>query len=143
MRGHTPIIAMRNRGKKPAFVYLDTTRTTAPMREWEDWPGVSPAIASVWIEPDDVPHRLDLRYVFGLSVVVTGIDADRVKALADAAYAAGALRVVASVTTGGPMPKTVSVTDTFGLLDNGTPEAARAAQLLTQHADIRRGLNHG
>lgn len=143
MRGHEPIIAMRRRGKRPAFVFLDTTRTTAPMCEWRDWPNVSPAIPSVWVEPDDAPHRLDLRFVFGLSVVVTGIDADRVKALADAAYSAGALRVIASVTTDGPNPRAVSVTDSFGILDADTPESGRTAQLLAMQADIRRGLNHG
>lgn len=96
MRGHEAIIAMRNAGKRPAIVYLDTMRDTSTLKAWQDWPNVSPAIATVWIQPDDVPHRLDLRFLVGMVVVVTGADSMRVRAVEWAALEAKAERVIAA-----------------------------------------------
>lgn len=111
MRGHEGVIAMRQRGKKPALVYLDTMRDHSPMRAWQDWPDTSPAIPTVWVQPEDVPHRLDLRFLVGLVVVVTGTDTMRVRALEMAAIEAGAERVIAAEITDDKTPQTVRVTD--------------------------------
>lgn len=96
MRGHEAIIAMRQRGKRPAIVYLDTERDHSTLKAWQDWPGVSPAIATVWVQPEDVPHRLDLRFLVVLVVLVTGRDAMRVRSVEIAAIEAGAERVIAA-----------------------------------------------
>lgn len=96
MRGQDGIIAMRQRGKRPAIVYLDTERDHSTLKAWQDWPNVSPAIATVWVQPEDVPHRLDLRFLVGLVVLVTGRDTMRVRAVELAAMYAGAERVIAA-----------------------------------------------
>lgn len=126
MRGHEPIVAMRKRGQKPAIVYLDLMRDASPMKAWRDWPGVSPAIPTVWVQPEDAPHRLDLRFLVGLTAVVTGEDSDRVAALAKACTDAGALRVVASVVEPAPRRefRVVSVTDSAHPSNDTTTEAA-------------------
>lgn len=97
MRGHEPILAMRQRGMKPALVFLDLDRNHAPAKSWLEWPGVSPAIPTVWVQEDDAPNRLDLRFLVGLSTVISGTDEARVAALERAAIDAGAHRVVAVV----------------------------------------------
>lgn len=124
MRGQDAIIAMRQRGKKPALVFLDLLRDHAPMPAWRDWPEVSPAIPTVWVQDDDTPERLDLRFVIGLSVVISGRDAGRVESLKQAAIDAGAQRVIAATLTldeSGQEHRVVSITDTAGPV-NLTPE---------------------
>ncbi len=96
MQGHEPIIAMRLQGKKPALVYLDMLRDYSPMKAWADWPGVSPAIPTVWVQDSDTPSRLDLRFLVGLTAVITGTDGERIRQLTQAALDAGAARVVAA-----------------------------------------------
>jgi hypothetical protein len=95
MRGHDAIIAMRQRGKKPALVFLDLIRDFSPAPMWRDWPEVQPAIATVWVQDSDAPSRLDLRFLVGLSAVISGRDPERVEQLERAAIEAGAARVIA------------------------------------------------
>lgn len=124
MRGHEAIIALRQRGKKPALVFLDLIRDHAPDPMWRDWPGVQPAIATVWVQDSDVPARLDLRFVIGLPVVVKGRDPERVQQLERAAIEAGAARVVAATLVLDEHRnehRVVSITDTAGPV-NTTPE---------------------
>jgi hypothetical protein len=96
MRGHEHIIEMRMNRQKPAVVFLDTMPDASPLKAWRDWPEHSPAIATVWIEPGDVPHRLDLRYLIGMVVVVSGTDPMRVRAVEFEAIEAGASTVIAA-----------------------------------------------
>ena len=88
MTGHQPLIAMRMAGKRPAYVSL-----------WDE-PGIDfakhpelQAFPDVRITPEDVPERLDLRFVVGLPVVVTVSDNDRLKRLVLACERAGAASV--------------------------------------------------
>lgn len=143
MLGHDAIIAMRQRGRKPALVYLDTMRDHSPVPSWRDWPEVAPAFPTVWVQPADVPSRLDLRFVFGLTVVVSGTDADRVARLADAAHQAGALRVISAVFDADSNRVTATrVLDTFNDLDGDSERAARCAVLLAKRAELR-SQSHG
>lgn len=140
MRGHEPIIAMRQRGKRPAMVYLDLERDHSPMKAWQDWPDVHPAVPSVWIQPEDVPNRLDLRFLLGLTAVVTGHDAQRVQAVEAAAIEAGALRVIAAEIDPQGF-RTVRVSDSAGELGDGvdSPMAERTRELLGQHVALMSG----
>jgi hypothetical protein len=73
----------------------------------------------LFIEPEDNLRTLDLRCIVGLRVKVTGNDADRVKAVAQACEAASAKRVIASTfqpIDQYPGIELVEVTDTEGVL---------------------------
>lgn len=95
MKGHDALIAMRRRGTTPAVVFLDTEPCF--VRAWADWQQHTPAAASVWVEPGESMQRIDLRCVVGLPVVVTGMNAERVRAVADAAAKAKAKAVTGYV----------------------------------------------
>lgn len=97
MLGHEPIIAMRQHGTKPGLVQLDLDRDHGPAKAWREWPGLTPLVATVWVQPADSPQRLDLRFLVGLQAIVTGSDAARVHAVADACLAHGAKRVIRAV----------------------------------------------
>ena len=96
MRGHEKIIAMRKRGKRPTVVFIDCDPDNSPLPAWRDWNEVSPGLPSVQIDPDDVPHRLDLRFVIGMIAIVSGSDPMRVRAVEFAAREHGAERVIGS-----------------------------------------------
>jgi hypothetical protein len=96
MRGHSALIAMRLRRRIPAFVTLDTDAATGPA-DCDDWHLVNPMYASVWIEPNDPIERLDLRFVVGLPVIVSGTDPERVERVGHAAQLAQAKRVITHV----------------------------------------------
>lgn len=93
MRGHQPLIAIRMRGKCPASAAV--TVGTDPLRLWQDWPAVSPAIAQIEVQDQDRLTSLapELRCIVGMLVEVSGIDRDRTEAVAQAAMEAGAKRV--------------------------------------------------
>lgn len=92
MRGHTALIAMRQRHRRPGIVCVDIDHDD--LRCWRDWHLVQPSVAQVQIDPDDSPELLDLRCLIGLTVLVTGSDADRVHAIAQAAQGHEAARVI-------------------------------------------------
>lgn len=94
MRGHLPIIAMRQRGLVPRTVFIDAFEDLS--KGWRHWPAVDMALPQVEILPDDQLTNLDLRFVVGLQVMVTGHHPRRVQAIADACTTAGAKRVVAT-----------------------------------------------
>lgn len=119
MRGHEPILDMRRRGQKPALVFLDTIPDRSPSQLWREWPEVQPAIPTVWVQDDDAVHLLDLRFLVGLPVVITGTDAARVDALQAAALEAGAVRVVSNVVAFNPDAEILSITDTKQEADHG------------------------
>lgn len=130
MRGQDAIIAMRQRGKKPALVFLDLLRDHQPDPMWRDWPGVQPAIATVWVQDSDAPARLDLRFLLGLNTVITGRDAERVQQLEQAAIEAGAARVIAVTLTIDERRqehRVVRVTDTAGAFSDEPTEATHGS----------------
>lgn len=96
MRGHLPLIAMRQAGAVPRSVWFAFDGDG-----WRHWPssiarpgGVA---AEVLVEPYDSIPLLDLRFVVGLLVHVQGDDAKRVRQLHEACRAAKAARVIATV----------------------------------------------
>ena len=94
MRGHENIIAMRMKGVKPAgLVYL----CDYPVRpEFIEWQYASDCMSpNVSVYGDEI-GALDMRFVVGLAVDVSGNDAKRVKALAGACKRAGASMVIAN-----------------------------------------------
>lgn len=92
MRGHEPLVAMRLRGRRPSLAWFDVG--VMPHRDWADWPTWTDS-ARIEVPPADVIRRLDLRFVVGMPVAITGMDDDRVRELFDAARKAGAARVLA------------------------------------------------
>lgn len=91
MRGQETIIAARCAGSKPVSIHLLTQPFPRGVPKWSipaNW---------VFVEPEDTIARLDLRFVVGCLVLVDGQDALRVRALLNAAKAAGAERVIAHV----------------------------------------------
>lgn len=100
MRGHEPIIAMRRRGRRPGMVWLSCDGYN---------PGFSamariglPMLNHVELQPVDRPHRLDLRFITGVLVEVSGSDERRVAAVARACADAGARQVIAAWATLAP-----------------------------------------
>ena len=94
MRGQENIIAMRMKGVKPAgMVWL----CDYPIRpEFIEWQYASDCMnPSVSVHGDEI-GALDLRFVVGMPVDVTGTDSRRVKALAGACRRAGASTVIAN-----------------------------------------------
>lgn len=75
------------------------------------------------VDQADVAAALDLRYLAGLIVSVSGSDPDRVAAVAAAAQQNDAARVIAVCT--GPLPdcRVITITDTGGVLSYGTAAA--------------------
>jgi hypothetical protein len=86
MRGHTDLISIRLRGCKPAgTVFLDDYPIDERWTRWLE----RQTMPTVCTHGDDLAS-LDLRFVVGLQVNVTGDKANRVKALAGACKKAGA-----------------------------------------------------
>ena len=122
MKGHDPLIAMRMGGAAPSTVYVETDE--CPGHLPIDWRSVCPQFATVWIGDDEALSRLDLRFLKALSVHVSGLDPERVSAIAAAAEASGAARVVAVVVSPpGPHQALLSVGDTAGVLTWRTENA--------------------
>lgn len=118
MRGHVPVIAMRQAGAVPRSVWFAFDGDG-----WRWWPesiardgGVA---AEVLVEPDDSPARLDLRFAVGLLCHVQGADERRVRQLHDALVEAGAARVVSTVMAVDErgVERTTAVLDTLGELE--------------------------
>lgn len=95
MKGHLPLIAMRRQGARPDVVFLDVDADR--LEQWRNWPADCPSRATVQVDPTDSPARLDLRFLIGLLVVVSGSDADRVQRIGQACQDAEALRVITTV----------------------------------------------
>jgi hypothetical protein len=96
MRGHEPLLAMRRRGFRPASVWLVDSPPPTPLLDgtrldWWAFRDTPPA--EIFVEPDDSPARVDLRFLLALTVHVLMPDADRMRAFVEAAKNAGAARV--------------------------------------------------
>lgn len=97
MRGHETIVAMRRRGRRPGMVWLDTDGYYSGLQALARMG--FPAQGHVELQPSDAPHRLDLRFLVGLLVEVSGSDERRVAAVARASVEAGARQVIAAWAT--------------------------------------------
>jgi len=89
MRGHDAIIAMRQGGKKPGIVFLNDFPCST------DWPRFGD-FATVDVSGDQ-PEWLDLRFLIGLRVSITGTSEKRAKRFMEACKAAGAVTIGAGV----------------------------------------------
>lgn len=123
MRGHQPLVAMRQAGAVPRSVWFSFDGDW-----WRSWPA---AIGTAWkrfpegagsaevlIEPGDSIPRLDLRFAVGLRCWVQGNDAQRVHQLHQALQDAGADRVLSVVMQPDAkgVERTVEMLDTAGIL---------------------------
>jgi len=100
MRGHAPILRMRLAGRRPAIVFLCDFETQSS-KDWQN-PGErygevwAPDHATVQIDENESIGLLDLRFLNGLRVCVSGRTEQRAKALFEACKKAGATTVAAS-----------------------------------------------
>lgn len=119
MRGHEPLIAMRRAGKVPGAVFIDVDvqPNLRPVPAMLQWQHVNPTLVDIEIAIDEPIHRLDLRFLIGLTVHVSGCEHHRVEGVRDACIAAQARRVIASFMVKDHSPEGYSVahiTDTEG-----------------------------
>jgi hypothetical protein len=85
VKGHETIIAMRRDGQKPAIVFLNDFACDA------EWPRFGDH-ATVDVSGEQ-PEWLDLRFLVGLRVSITGTSEKRAKRLLEACKQAGAVTV--------------------------------------------------
>lgn len=83
MRGHEKLIALRCAGKRPAIVFLNDYLCQT------DWFETGERHVTVSVAGDAI-HRLDLRFLVGLTVSAGSYDEARAKALLQACQQAGA-----------------------------------------------------
>ena len=86
MHGNEPIIAMRKRGTSPKVVFLNEYPCPTDWTEFHEY-------ATVEIKPTDAIEALDLRFLIGLTVSISGSTIERAKRIAEACKAAGATTV--------------------------------------------------
>jgi hypothetical protein len=93
VRGAESLIALRRRGVRPPIVnvHCDAPQDRV-MRFVRD---AGNAGEQLEIAPDEALHRIDMRCMVGLSLIVGGSDAGRVAAVSRACAAAGARQVIA------------------------------------------------
>ena len=105
MDGHRELITMRRAGFKPAFVFVNDFPCQTDWAKWGDHPTICVA--------GDTPELQDFRFLVGVTAIVGGTDAERVRRVAKACQA-HAKRVIASVAV--PVTEhrmeTTTVTDT-------------------------------
>lgn len=94
MRGHENLIALRKRGLKPSgLVFVCDYPVQPKFLRWDHTEdGTNPTVC---VDGDDIAS-LDLRFVVGLAVDVTGTNPLRVKALAGLCKKSGADAVMAN-----------------------------------------------
>jgi hypothetical protein len=114
MRNHEPFIAMRRAGQKPPMVQVRAQQAPRRVPAWS-----LDALDCIFVEPEDTIARLDLRFLVGCVVLLTGEDAERVRDLFGAIQDHGAARVIGHVTRPVPERETVDlieILDTEGIL---------------------------
>ena len=100
MRGHIPIFKMRLQRKRPSIIFMDDMNNPIA-KDWQD-PGAKyeqkwePDHATVQIDPTDRIERLDLRFLAGCRVSITGSTEERAKSMFEACKLAGATTVAAT-----------------------------------------------
>jgi hypothetical protein len=91
MRGHEDLISLRKRGVKPAgMVWICDYQVRDVYADWM----ANRMDPEILVDGDDI-ESLDLRFLIGMNVNVTGDDSARVRKLASRARKAGANTVVA------------------------------------------------
>lgn len=107
MTGHQPLIAMRRAGLKPPFVVV----TDAVKCIDADY--------TVSVGDEETPEVMDLRFLVGCTVMVEGVDAQRVDRITKACIAAKADRVVATThRQAAPLRFEITrITDTEGVMN--------------------------
>lgn len=85
MTGHEPILALRRSGRRPTFVWISD-------HQHQTLDGLTVRVT------DDTPETLDLRFLLGVTALVEGPDADRVKRIAECCKTV-AKRVIATTST--------------------------------------------
>lgn len=101
MYGHEALITMRKGGQSPKIVFINDYHD-ATARDWqnpgekygETWPSDHATISTA----GDFMETIDLRFVVGLTVSISGTDESRVKALYESCKDNGAAVVAAGVT---------------------------------------------
>jgi hypothetical protein len=100
MIGHLPIIKMRMNRVAPAVVFLNDFED----KKAKDWLNPGEKYGEVWpsdhatvsINPNEPVSNLDLRFLNGLRVLISGSTEERTKALYKRSIDAGAKTVAAS-----------------------------------------------
>lgn len=107
MTGHKTLIAMRRSGLKPPFVVVT------------DGVKCIEADYTVEVGDEETPEVMDLRFLVGCTVMVEGINSQRVDRIAKACVAAKAGRVIATThKKTGPMRLEITrITDTEGVMN--------------------------
>lgn len=97
MRGHEALIALRKTGVRPQIVFIEAGIDHA--ETWRTWQDDTPEHAYVEVGPDDAISSLDLRFVVGMNVVISGPDERRVGAVYRLCQESGAKRVLGAFVT--------------------------------------------
>lgn len=81
MRGHETIIRMRMGGSRPALVWVFVLQNPCPRTGYQDAEQVvqNRGRPEIQIGSDDIPGTLDLRVLTGLTVLLQGVDVDRLR----------------------------------------------------------------
>lgn len=109
MRGHDALIAMRRGGQRPRTlqIHAGVDHSLA----WKDWQDTMPGHAEVEIADDEFLSGLDLRFVVGMRVIVTGDSDRRVTAIHAKCVELGARRVVSAVFDGATLLKVIDTAE--------------------------------
>jgi len=99
MRGHEPIISMRNAGSKPKIVFINDF----PCQTSKDWHNPGEKYGEIWAADHatvstagDTVSSLDLRFLVGLTVRITAESDRRAKDLFAKARQFGATTVLST-----------------------------------------------
>jgi hypothetical protein len=93
MRGHEALLTLRRNGHRPAIVHIHTDEPQPAVMRFIREAGQGGEL--IEIDPGEPVHRLDLRCIVAVPVIVGGADLQRVRQIALACHAAGAKSVVA------------------------------------------------
>jgi hypothetical protein len=93
VRGAESLIALRRRGVRPPLVNVHCDAPQDRVMRFVRDAGCAGEVLE--IAPDEALHRIDLRCMVALSLIVGGSDAHRVAAVGRACTAAGAKQVIA------------------------------------------------
>lgn len=109
MRGAVDLLKARLTGYQPSMVFVDLDTGQMPVAYRQ--------LSQIQIEESDRVSGLDLRCVYGLRVSVSGLNAGKTKAIAQACEEAGATRVFAFISKALPNGEfsVIEMTDTEGL----------------------------
>ena len=90
MKGHEAVIAMRQSGRKPGFIFINDYPCATDWERFDDY-------ATVSIDPKEQPEWLDLRFLIDCRVSVSSTSEKRAQGLFEACKAANVSLVAAGV----------------------------------------------